>query len=247
MVSSLADPKTRDAALRGAAGLGAFAVVAVGVPMAELHTDRQQDANEWRLKARAFVEADGVAEDAVELDRTGVRFASLTQRAEGYADRVVTAGFESFSATHFDLADRQRDDMECLSRAIYYEARNEPIVGQLAVAEVVLNRVRHRLYPNNVCGVVYEGSHRTTGCQFTFTCDGAESNPPAGRTWARARLIAEHSLMGLSRPVTNEATHYHANYVSPYWAPRLTHTRTIGTHIFYRFKRPGDASAKRGA
>ena len=125
--------------------------------------------------------------------------------------------------------------LECLTSAVYYEAGQEPTDGQRAVAQVVLNRVRHPAFPASVCGVVYEGSTRATGCQFTFTCDGSLIRRPAGDSWRRAREVAEAALTGFVYQPVGNATHYHANYVVPYWAPTLTKNAVIGAHIFYRW------------
>ena len=125
--------------------------------------------------------------------------------------------------------------LECLTSAIYYEAAQEPTDGQRAVAQVVLNRVKHPAFPNSVCGVVYEGSTRATGCQFTFTCDGSMRFAPMPSLWKRARLVAEAALGGSVFAPAGYATHYHANYVVPYWASSLVKTSVQGAHIFYRW------------
>jgi len=125
--------------------------------------------------------------------------------------------------------------LECLTSAIYYEAAQESTDGQRGVAQVVLNRVRHPAFPNSVCGVVYEGSTRTTGCQFTFTCDGSMARAPVASLWDRARKVAEAALNGYVYAPAGYATHYHANYVVPYWASSLTKTAVEGAHIFYRW------------
>ena len=133
--------------------------------------------------------------------------------------------------------------LECLTSAVYYEAGQESTAGQQAVAQVVLNRVRHPAFPASVCGVVYQGSTRTTGCQFTFTCDGSLARAPEASSWNRARRVAEAALAGFVAPSVGNATHYHANYVVPYWASTLNKTDVIGAHIFYRWQggwgRPG--------
>ena len=125
--------------------------------------------------------------------------------------------------------------LDCLTAAIYYEAGAETPEGQAAVAQVVLNRARHPAYPRTVCGVVFQGSERTTGCQFTFTCDGALARPPATGPWERARGVASAALNGAVSTKVGSATHYHTDWVAPYWAPRLTKVAQIGTHIFYRW------------
>jgi hypothetical protein len=125
----------------------------------------------------------------------------------------------------------------CLTQAVYYEARSESDNGQRAVAQVVLNRMRHPAYPNSVCGVVYQGSQRATGCQFSFTCDGSMSGAIEPYAWERAGRIAAAALRGdVYRPV-GLATNYHTTSISPYWAPSLVPQITLGAHIFYR--RPG--------
>jgi spore germination cell wall hydrolase CwlJ-like protein len=126
--------------------------------------------------------------------------------------------------------------LECLTSAIYYEAAQEPTDGQRGVAQVVLNRVRHPAFPNSVCGVVYEGSTRATGCQFTFTCDGSMAYRPIPALWDRASKVAEQALNGRVHAPVGYATHYHANYVVPYWASSLTKTAVEGAHIFYRWQ-----------
>lgn len=125
--------------------------------------------------------------------------------------------------------------LNCLTSAIYYEARNEPEEGQRAVAQVVLNRVRSPLWPNSVCGVVYQGSERTDfHCQFTFSCDGAMARLPNAVAWVRARGIAQQALSGKAYAPVGLATHYHTLAVRPAWSATLQPVAVIGAHIFYR-------------
>jgi spore germination cell wall hydrolase CwlJ-like protein len=140
----------------------------------------------------------------------------------------------------FNLADIQQaqflaGERKCLAEAIYYEARSESRVGQMAVADVVLNRVKSRVYPDTICGVVYQGSERRTGCQFSFTCDGSMKRRVDQKRMRAADELAGAVLAGVRAPVTHNATHYHADYVTPVWAGSMTKTTTIGTHIFYKF------------
>lgn len=125
------------------------------------------------------------------------------------------------------------NDVECLTQAIYYEARNESEEGQAAVAEVVMNRSRSGAYPRSVCAVVYQRNSRT--CQFTFTCDGAIGRSPVDLTkWARAEMIArEVHENRRTAALPPNSLNYHASYVSPSWGRRLERVRQIGTHIFY--------------
>lgn len=122
---------------------------------------------------------------------------------------------------------------DCLAQAVYYEAASESLEGQRAVAQVVLNRVRDPRYPSSVCGVVYQGSERRTGCQFTFTCDGALARKPDPFLYARARMVAVQAMSGRVEPAVGLATHYHTKQVVPYWRTDLVKLRTIGAHIFY--------------
>lgn len=147
---------------------------------------------------------------------------------------VLTPGpsAKSFAIGHGPVFDQAA---ECLTAAIYYEAASEPAQGQRAVAQVVLNRVRHPAFPKTVCGVVYQGAERVTGCQFTFTCDGSLARIPARGLWLRAHRIAVAALQGEVEPSVGVATHYHANFVVPYWASSLTPSASIGAHIFYRW------------
>jgi spore germination cell wall hydrolase CwlJ-like protein len=125
--------------------------------------------------------------------------------------------------------------LNCLASAVYYEAGNQDTDGERAVAQVVLNRVRHPAFPSTVCGVVYEGSTRTTGCQFTFTCDGSLARQPDADGWRRAWKVAEDALSGSVYAPVGWATHYHADYVLPTWASSMAKNAIIGAHLFYRW------------
>ncbi len=122
----------------------------------------------------------------------------------------------------------------CLTQAVYFEARSEPLEGQLAVAQVVLNRVKAANYPGSICGVVFQNEHIRNRCQFSFACDGLSDNPYNPESWEIARRVSYIALSGHWDDITKSATHYHAYYVSPGWASRLEETGTFGSHIFYR-------------
>jgi spore germination cell wall hydrolase CwlJ-like protein len=141
----------------------------------------------------------------------------------------------AFDFANVPIAKLDAKERRCLAQAIYYEARSESRVGRLAVADVVLNRVASPIYPDTICDVVYQGSELRTGCQFSFTCDGSMRARLNQRQWREAELLAGAILAGIRAPVSRNATHYHADYVSPPWAERLTPTAVIGTHKFYRF------------
>jgi hypothetical protein len=135
--------------------------------------------------------------------------------------------------------DRMRA-LSCLTNAIYYEAGNEPEEGQRAVAQVVLNRLRHPDWPDSICGVVYQGTERADlRCQFTFSCDGSMARVPDGPRWSRARRVAQAALSGEVFAPAGLATFYHTLTVFPSWANRMRPAAIIGAHIFYRT--PGSA------
>jgi len=127
-----------------------------------------------------------------------------------------------------------RQALQCLTEAAYFEAGGNGPVAQAAVVQVVLNRLRHPDFPKSVCGVVYEGSDRDSGCQFTFTCDGSLKRPVDADSWNEARKVAERALGGYVDRAVGTATYYHADYVFPLWAPSLVKLATVGPHIFYR-------------
>jgi spore germination cell wall hydrolase CwlJ-like protein len=123
---------------------------------------------------------------------------------------------------------------DCLAAAILYEAGDDA-EGQRAVAQVVINRARHPAFPKSICAVVFQGSERRTGCQFTFTCDGALSRRWSAAAWERARGVAIDMLNGATFPQVGLATHYHTDWVRPYWSPSLEKLAQVGTHLFFRW------------
>ncbi len=123
---------------------------------------------------------------------------------------------------------------QCMTNAIYYEAASEPEVGQRAVAQVILNRLRHPRYPKTVCGVVYEGADKPFACQFTFACDGSTRRKPDPAGLARAHAVAEAVLHGAISPVAGQATHYHTTTIVPLWAKEMRKVAIISHHVFYR-------------
>jgi hypothetical protein len=135
------------------------------------------------------------------------------------------------------LAERKKRlaEQSCLATAVYYEARSESELGQLAVAKVILNRVRDPGYPKTICGVVYQGADRGHGCQFSFACDGRAEQPRSGKAWDEARQIASRAMAGEGDvKIISTATHYHADYVQPRWAGTMKRLIKIGRHVFYR-------------
>ena len=135
------------------------------------------------------------------------------------------------------LAERefQKRERRCMTTALYFEARSEPESGQIAVGQVVMNRVRSPDYPDTICGVVYQGSHRRTGCQFSFTCDGKADKPTSKSQWERSKRLSNQVLEGqIWLKSIGHATHYHADYVAPRWRRKMHRLKKIGRHIFYK-------------
>jgi Cell Wall Hydrolase len=150
---------------------------------------------------------------------------------------------ETTPATAFDLnVDKYgqaitKKDIWCMAEAIYFEARGESYRGQVAVGQVVMNRVAHPIYPKDICAVVFQNQQMHNACQFSFACDGQPETITDATSWKQANTIAQGVIDGsLYLPEVGRATHYHATYVYPDWAPRLHRVAKIGHHIFYSFK-----------
>jgi spore germination cell wall hydrolase CwlJ-like protein len=220
-------------------GLALCAVVFAGFafPAVAQKTNQQRAQNYWGDKAAALANAGDRLED-LDISPVAEDYAELTLRSDletpfqRDAYMLKTAVPISLRARQTALA--LKAEHVCLSEAVFYEARSEKTAGQKAVAEVILNRVRSKHYPDSVCGVVYQGSERRTGCQFSFTCDGSLDEVPSGKAWTRAQDIASLMLSSPVRKITQGATHYHTQNVQPVWSESLKLTKTIGTHKFYR-------------
>ncbi len=130
----------------------------------------------------------------------------------------------------------------CLTAAIYYEAALEPREGQEAVAQVVINRMRHAGYPKSICGVVFQGSDQP-GCQFSFACDGSMARPPAAWAWKAAHDVAQKALDGFVMKAVGVATHYHTDWIIAAWTPTLVKVGKFGSHIFFRPTGPDGAAS----
>lgn len=250
----MTDQEQREVFIRG--GMVAVCAVTASVTLpaiAEQQASLRADA-EYRAEAQRFAtyQDAGLAAraDAMTpalLDTPWLRTVEYTLKRDPdssmsrYAmrdrDGAALQTLASFTAEQVQRAETIDSELMCMAQAVYYESAREPLEGQLAVAEVIANRMRDHRYPDTACGVVFQGATRTTGCQFTFTCDGAMQKKPVGENWERAKRIAAHVLMGIHEERTGGATHYHATYVDPIWNSGLVQTDKIGMHIFYRFPR----------
>jgi spore germination cell wall hydrolase CwlJ-like protein len=175
--------------------------------------------------------------------------ARLERRAEKKADlggmvlRASFGGAFNPAAAPFRLSGalEASRDLDCLTAAVYYEARGETPSGQAAVAQVVLNRVRHPAFPKTVCGVVFQGAYSGGTCQFSFACDGSMRKRREPAAWARAERVAARALNGAVMTEVGNATHFHTTNVSPGWGPRMLRVAQVGLHVFYRFGGPSGA------
>jgi spore germination cell wall hydrolase CwlJ-like protein len=175
-----------------------------------------------KLAALAPASGDAAGKGGETIANKGV-VTGVDQRPKSPAERLALTG-----------KSRAKSE-KCLADAVYFEARGEPVRGQIAVAQVVMNRVFSPFYPNNVCGVVYQNASRHLACQFTFACDGVPDVVTEPDAWLRAKRIAHDMLDGkLWMPEVAKATHYHAYWVHPDWVSEMRKISHIGVHTFYR-------------
>jgi len=164
----------------------------------------------------------------------------------GIAGTLFGASFAAFLllVSFAVKASDANNNAYCLAQNIYFESGNQPMVGKIAVSHVVLNRVESSLYPDSICDVVYQAEYRQNWkgnyvpirgrCQFSWYCDGKSDDPVDSKTWIESILLARRIIDGEWTDITEGATHYHADYVYPFWADSLNRTTTIDNHIFYK-------------
>jgi len=174
----------------------------------------------------------GYAGSDLEAESEGLRFGLQRYGFQLVPDAQTAAS--RYANDRGAVRAQQRADLECLTDAVYYEARGESARGQAAVAQVVMNRVKHPAFPKSVCAVVFQGAGRS-GCQFSFACDGSMKKARETLAWERARGVATRALSGALRGEIGAATHFHTTAVSPAWAPQMLRVANVGTHVFYRF------------
>lgn len=154
-----------------------------------------------------------------------------TAESIAYHPSPTGLSFKSKGESQAEFEERER---RCLATAIYFEARGESMNGQIAVGQVILNRVRSPQFPETICGVVYQGQ-MAPGCQFSFACDGKTDIPRNDAQWAQAQSLARKITSGeVWLPDVGYSTYYHANYVRPQWVNDMSRIDTIGRHIFYK-------------
>lgn len=241
---------------QGAAAAACIVIAAAAMPVIAHRAEQQRDGGETAQATRYETQ---IASNLFERSQPDARLelvvASTNDGLRARGQGLLASGIDTHAmlvqaSLRGPMADAPTApgainprELRCLSEAVYYEARGESYQGQVAVAEVVVNRAHSRVYPTSICGVVYQGSHRATGCQFTFTCDGSINRSPRGQAWARSQYVARQVLSGFERPLTSRATHYHTTAVNPYWSSNLIETGRIGTHIFYRLPSRAERAA----
>lgn len=172
----------------------------------------------------------------------GVFSASALRPAQDPLDQGAAAGAAApLGAPNPQLAQvaearpSRARELDCMTQAVYFEARGESPRGQAAVATVIMNRVKNPNFPKTVCGVVYQGASHHNGCQFSFACDGAVERVAETTAWSRARQVAARALSGVLLRDVGSATHFHTTDVSPQWGSRMLRVAQVGLHVFYRF------------
>jgi spore germination cell wall hydrolase CwlJ-like protein len=221
--------------------VGSFGVIQPWMPGEAPRLDDQRTAAEPDLKTAALTSEPSGAQPAPDQKDEDTRGGETIARK----GEVTGAGQHPMSpAERLRLDEKGRaKSVKCLTEAIYFEARGEPVRGQIAVAQVVMNRVFSGYYPNTVCGVVYQNANRHLACQFTFACDGIPDVVREPDAWERAKKIAAETIDGqLWLPEVGKATHYHAYWVHPSWVHEMTKMYKLGVHTFYRPKRWGDGA-----
>ena len=210
-----------------------FALIVVAAIIAVLHASSPTSGGGRRVHPRPVAPPADVVPQVQPTE-----LAPVTEddaRTENAQVALVTKGFVAprpfFYAGGGDARARARD---CLAAAMIYEAGDDA-KGQQAVGQVVINRARHPAFPKSICGVVFQGSERATGCQFTFTCDGALNRRYSEAAWERARTNADRMLSGTTYAPVGLATHYHTNWVRPYWSDSLEKIAIVDTHLFFRW------------
>lgn len=209
------------------------ALLLVGFPLAGTYYATFEHAEEKRIAVGAI---GTLASGPPRIEPVSIRRLTVDE-ARKINGSVPFSRLLNVPSRPFRFAGTERDRaraVDCLAAAQYYEAGDDK-TGQEAVAQVVLNRVRHPAFPKSVCGVVFEGAERASGCQFTFTCDGSLARAPPPSAWERARNLARLMISGQVERKVGLATHYHTDWVVPYWSASLDKVTKIGTHLFFRW------------
>ena len=192
----------------------------------KINENKEQSKNSLKTSNKSVLSAS----EALDF----IKFATTSKKIE-----LVNSDAEYFSTETLDsiaLGD-VGPQVKCLAEAVYFEARGEDLIGQSAVAEVILNRVDSKYFPNSICKVVAEGADRLNACQFSYNCDGKPEYVNERKAYERILKLSDIFYRGAARILTNGATFYHSKEVAPSWASKLKKTGEIGRHLFYRAER----------
>ncbi|WP_025898484.1 cell wall hydrolase [Sneathiella glossodoripedis] len=219
---------------RAAVVLGAIAVtVAMGISISLLFSVGSRHS-EWH---EAFLTSRYQVSSIHELETKIASLGAISPQGQAILKNLDMPDHGRTEATlaSVDLFERVFTRQElCLAQAVYFEARGEPLIGQVAIAEVVLNRVVSSRYPDTACEVVFQNQHLKNRCQFSFACDGKSDRPKDIRAWEQSLKVVALVMAGERSGVARSATHYHASYVAPRWRTALDKVGEVGRHIFYR-------------
>jgi len=231
-MAKAADQHSRFSRLAGAAG-GAYTETA----FTNATSDNAARSVAARLEGAAVANTAGANRQLELLDaRLQRRLDDKGQAPQGLLLRASLRAYNpSPGPFRFQGALEGSRELDCLTQAVYYEARGETPSGQAAVAQVVLNRARNPAFPKSVCGVVFQRAGAKKGCQFSFACDGSTQRGREVGAWRRAQTIASRALDGFVMAEVGSATHFHTLNVAPMWGPRLMRVAQVGMHVFYRF------------
>jgi hypothetical protein len=238
IAASFAAARLQIAALRAPADPAAMGQSSIAVAGADADETAGPRMSVAALHPNAAAALDAIAGIAPKTDESlapGVVLPVSVPETLAYARANTPATGGMATGEAMEVSDRE---LWCLATAIYFEARGEAYRGQVAVAQVVLNRVKDHRYPETICGVVFQNQNRRNSCQFSFACDGIPETITERQPWDQAEEIASKVVSGeLYLTEVGDSTHYHATYVRPAWAPRMTKVTQIGLHVFYKFKR----------
>lgn len=177
-----------------------------------------------------MIRTDNTRKGQLRSDRA-VQIAKQVQGQAGSGSGKLTLSLDELNARPAATGGAQ---WQCLAEALYFEARGESLKGQIAVAEVILNRVESKRFPNTVCGVIRQGTGRKYACQFTYTCDGHPEHIREPGSFKRVGKVARMMLDGAPRKLSGGATFYHTTAVNPRWARKFQRTARLGVHLFYK-------------
>lgn len=220
-----------------AAGVVGLSVVSGALLSSVMSVDNSAVASIAPAPAAAVASAAAAVDDGQQAGRAASIVVPASFRAIDANAGLLTNAVITSPTIRINLNDLERE-RRCLTESIYFEARGESAIGQLAIAEVVLNRVTSGRYPSSICGVVFQG-RSSNQCQFSFACSADMDKPRDRIAWRKAQRLAHYVLSGeVTTSIVGSATYYHAAYVYPHWAPSMIEVAKIGHHIFYR---PGPA------